>query len=65
MSTPVLIGVDWGTSAFRAFLIDADGAVLDRRSGPHGILAVTDGNFGAVLEIACRRLARRRSGCQS
>lgn len=44
-----LIGVDWGTSAFRAFLLDGGGAILDRRSGPYGILAVADGDFGAVL----------------
>jgi 2-dehydro-3-deoxygalactonokinase len=45
----VLIGVDWGTSAFRAFLLDAEGGVLDRRAGSHGILTVTDGDFGRVL----------------
>jgi len=45
----VLIGVDWGTSAFRAFLLDHEGSVLDRRTGSHGILTVTDGDFGRVL----------------
>ena len=44
-----LIGVDWGTSNFRAFLLDAAGAILDRRSGPHGILTVADGDFAQVL----------------
>jgi 2-dehydro-3-deoxygalactonokinase len=46
---PALIGVDWGTSGFRAFLLDAGGAILDRRSGPHGILTVADGDFAGVL----------------
>jgi 2-dehydro-3-deoxygalactonokinase len=45
-----LIGIDWGTSNFRAFLLDEGGAILDRRSGPHGILAVKDRDFGAVLD---------------
>ncbi|HEX9905493.1 MAG TPA: 2-dehydro-3-deoxygalactonokinase [Propylenella sp.] len=44
-----LIGVDWGTTSFRAFLLDAEGAVLDRRTGPHGILSVKDSGFGGVL----------------
>ena len=46
---PALIGVDWGTSNFRAFLLDAAGAILDRRAGPHGIMTVSEGKFGPVL----------------
>ena len=49
MSDAALIGVDWGTSNFRAFLLDASGAILDRRSGPHGIMTVSDGDFAQTL----------------
>jgi 2-dehydro-3-deoxygalactonokinase len=49
MSDAALIGVDWGTSNFRAFLLAASGAILDRRSGPHGIMAVSDGRFAQTL----------------
>ncbi len=49
MPGSALIGVDWGTSSFRAVLLAADGRVLDRRAGPHGILTVADRDFGAVL----------------
>jgi len=49
MAEPALIGVDWGTSNFRAFLLDRDGAIRDRRAGPHGIMTVSDGKFGPVL----------------
>jgi 2-dehydro-3-deoxygalactonokinase len=45
-----LIGVDWGTSGFRAYRIGADGRILDSRSAPKGILAVPAGGFPAVLE---------------
>lgn len=45
-----LIGVDWGTSAFRAFLLAGDGAVIDRRSGSYGIMTVAGGDFAGVLE---------------
>lgn len=47
MSTPALLGVDWGTSSFRACLIDRSGAVLDRLAAPVGILQVPPGGFEA------------------
>jgi len=49
MSDAALIGVDWGTSNFRAFLLTASGAILDRRSGPHGIMTVSEGRFAQTL----------------
>jgi 2-dehydro-3-deoxygalactonokinase len=44
-----LIAVDWGTSNFRAFRLNAEGAVLARRSSPQGILRVAAGKFEEVL----------------
>jgi 2-dehydro-3-deoxygalactonokinase len=44
-----MIGVDWGTSSFRAFLLGADGAVRDRRAAALGILHVEAGRFAEVL----------------
>ncbi len=44
-----LIGIDWGTSNLRAFLLDSEGHILDRRAGAHGIMTVSDGRFGPVL----------------
>jgi 2-dehydro-3-deoxygalactonokinase len=44
-----LIAVDWGTSNFRAFRLDVEGAVLARRSSPQGILRVGNGNFEEAL----------------
>lgn len=40
-----MIGVDWGTSSFRAFRLDKDGSILDRREAPLGILHVEPGHF--------------------
>ena len=48
--TPALIGLDWGTSALRAYLLAADGTVVDGRTAPLGILKVADANFEAVFE---------------
>lgn len=44
-----LIAVDWGTSNFRATLLAADGAVIDRLQAPKGILHVERDGFPAVL----------------
>jgi 2-dehydro-3-deoxygalactonokinase len=38
-----VIGIDWGTSSFRAFRLAADGHVLGRRAAPRGILSI-EGN---------------------
>ena len=35
--TAALIALDWGTSSLRAYLMDGEGRVLDRRSNAHGI----------------------------
>lgn len=44
-----MIGIDWGTSSFRAFRLDAAGTVRDRRTAPRGILAVEGGRFEEEL----------------
>ena len=52
MSPPALIGVDWGTSSFRAALMDPEGRVLERMTAATGILEVSGGDF----EIRLREL---------
>lgn len=44
--------LDWGTSSFRAILVDGDGEVLARRENGNGISSVADGEFAGVLEEA-------------
>jgi 2-dehydro-3-deoxygalactonokinase len=43
------IALDWGTSSFRAYLVE-DGQILDERAGPDGILAVKNGRFEESFE---------------
>lgn len=50
VSEPALIGLDWGTSSLRAFLIGAKGEVLDKMSSPEGIMRVKNRDFEAVFE---------------
>ena len=44
-----MIAVDWGTSNFRAFRLDENGRILDRRSSPLGILRMGSAGFTEIL----------------
>jgi 2-dehydro-3-deoxygalactonokinase len=48
--TKPFIGLDWGTTSFRAYLVNSAGEVTDQRAAPEGILEVKDGAFEAALE---------------
>jgi 2-dehydro-3-deoxygalactonokinase len=52
--TPPSRAVDWGTSSFRAYCVARDGAVLNKRSAPLGILAIEGGRFAEALETQVR-----------
>jgi 2-dehydro-3-deoxygalactonokinase len=43
-----VIAVDWGTTSFRAYRLDAEGRILETRASGDGILSVKD--FSAVLK---------------
>jgi 2-dehydro-3-deoxygalactonokinase len=45
-----LIGVDWGTSNRRAYLLDTNGQQLDKREDGTGVLALNGKDFGASLD---------------
>ena len=44
-----LIGVDWGTTSFRAALMDASGAIVDRVASQDGLTAIENRAFEAAL----------------
>jgi len=46
----LMIAIDWGTSSFRAYRVAADGAVLDKRSAPLGIMQVEGRRFAEALD---------------
>jgi 2-dehydro-3-deoxygalactonokinase len=50
-----LIGLDWGTTASRAYLIGADGTVRERVADGPGILRIEGGAFGAALDAMIGR----------
>ena len=51
MTSPAaLIGIDWGTTSFRAYQIGADGRVVESKSAQAGIQKVREGEFEHVFE---------------
>jgi len=48
--TASFIALDWGTTSFRAYLVNQSGEVIDETEADDGILAVADGDFETVLE---------------
>lgn len=49
VSNACLIGIDWGTSSLRAFLIGTRGEVLDQLTTSKGIMHIPDKDFDVVL----------------
>ena len=49
MSASTLIAIDWGTTAARAYRLDAQGAVRDERSAALGISHVRDQRYAEAL----------------
>lgn len=47
------IAVDWGSSQFRAYLLDGNGAVIDETENDRGVLTVKGKGFRNVLYAAC------------
>jgi 2-dehydro-3-deoxygalactonokinase len=45
-----MIAIDWGTSSFRAYRLDAHGNILESRTSNQGILNVAPGQFPRVLQ---------------
>jgi 2-dehydro-3-deoxygalactonokinase len=56
-STAALIALDWGTTALRAYLLDAQGVVLDTRASSAGIMnlpcSAAEGGFDIVFDETC------------
>jgi 2-dehydro-3-deoxygalactonokinase len=48
-----LIAVDWGTTRLRAYLLAADGTVLDRRATDEGVMNIPAGGFPDTLQRVC------------
>jgi 2-dehydro-3-deoxygalactonokinase len=50
VNNPAVAAVDWGTSSFRLWLLDAAGGVLTERRSGEGMLTAGAEGFGPILE---------------
>lgn len=50
---PTLIALDWGTTSLRAYLLNRNGDVLEKKSAPLGILKILNQNFDSAFEETC------------
>lgn len=61
-TAPRLVALDWGTSSLRAYLLGADGVILDRRAEPLGILNVPGRDFAAAYDAITSTWRSRHPG---
>lgn len=45
-----MIAIDWGTSSLRAYRLAGDGAVVEKRAAPLGIMQIEQGRFAQALQ---------------
>ena len=45
-----MIAIDWGTTSFRAYLLDDGGRILERREAAMGVMAISSGGFADVID---------------
>lgn len=64
MSESAAILVDWGTTNFRAWLVDGDGNVLERSEAPAGIMQVPAGGFPQALDAHVGKWREANPGIQ-
>ena len=50
MSQPSFVAVDWGTTDFRLWVMDAGGQILNATQGPFGMSRLKPDDFGRILE---------------
>ena len=61
LAAPALIGVDWGSSSFRAYLMARDGKSLDAVATTDGIATIAPGGFAAAFRRLLGAWLDRRS----
>ena len=60
-SSPSLVAIDWGSSKFRAFLLNGDGVLLEQVENNNGVFFVNARSFENTLYDACKSwLSRNR-----
>ena len=50
-----IVAVDWGSSQFRAYLLDANGSIIEKTKNSQGIFKAKESGYESVLYSACGR----------
>jgi len=58
-----LIGLDWGTTSLRAYLLAAGGRVLAQTAAPWGIMTVPGGDFAGAYRALVAPWRAQRAAC--
>lgn len=53
MKKPDFVAVDWGSTAFRAWIMTLEGHVLDSTASEDGLKSITDRDFASVVTRTC------------
>ena len=62
MKAGCLIAVDWGSSQFRAYLLDRGGTVIEKTENNGGVFRQQDGGFANFLYASCDQWLNSASG---
>jgi 2-dehydro-3-deoxygalactonokinase len=57
--TNTFVGINWGSTNFRALLIAADGAVIDEYSAPSGVVGLDRSGMAAMIDELAMRWPKR------
>ncbi len=60
MDNDQLIGLDWGTSSLRAYLLDANGTIVEQLDARAGVQRIERGQFLGAFETLCAPWLRAR-----
>lgn len=60
---PILIGLDWGTTSLRCYLMSGDGTVLEQKATQQGIMSVVSGDYETVLTESVGSWMERHPQC--
>jgi 2-dehydro-3-deoxygalactonokinase len=53
--TDMFVGINWGSTNFRAFLIGADGSAIDDYAAPAGVVGLDHQGMAAIMDVLAAR----------
>ena len=57
-----LIAIDWGSSQYRAYLLNENGDIIDKTESAEGVFSKKNASFEDVLYTSCQRWFKGNAG---